>query len=193
MDNTSDKKPEDIGWSAEEVSLARSIGLNPLSNDANLQLIRYKMNHPGKPHAPLFLFRPFPNYVEEREIDLSALNNSDSYEDGKKPEPNIHTKIDDQVLLKLLTRRFNEWLEEGRRMEKNGESILAYSDVLDEMSKFARRHERPRTPDVNIWNRLRESQVRWWTSCWLSIRQQTACCQETLPAKEERRRERWRE
>lgn len=137
---TFDKKPEDIGWSLEDVDEALKKGMNTLSKTVNLELIRYKLDHFYEPTAPLFLFRPFPRYIEEREIDLSALNNSDSFYNGKKPDWNVHTKIDDQVLLDLLTTRFNEWMDEARKKERRGESILAYSDVLEEMSKSATKH-----------------------------------------------------
>ncbi|KAH0362969.1 hypothetical protein KCU65_g7727, partial [Aureobasidium melanogenum] len=124
---TVDMTSEDVEMSSEDVETS-SEDVDNSNSDRDLEGTRYRPRH---------LFRPFPTYVEEREIDLSALNNSDffHYENRcKKPDMRVCTKIDDQVLLDLLTTRFNEWLKEARKKEKNGGSILAYSDVLEEMN-----------------------------------------------------------
>ncbi|TIA45041.1 hypothetical protein D6C77_10749 [Aureobasidium pullulans] len=61
-------------------------------------------------------FAPFPNHVAVREIDLLALDNSDSdWDQGKRADATIYTKLDDQLFLKRLTVRFNEFLDEIRQ------------------------------------------------------------------------------
>ncbi|KAG9857394.1 hypothetical protein KCU98_g1015, partial [Aureobasidium melanogenum] len=90
----------------------------------------------GTPNAPLHLFRPFKTYVELREIDLNALNNSYVSDDplAQKPDYSVCTRIDDEVFLQRLTGRFNEWLDELQKKAKNGEETHGDGDVLDEMN-----------------------------------------------------------
>ncbi|KAK6004777.1 hypothetical protein QM012_008639 [Aureobasidium pullulans] len=94
------------------------------------------MDLAGTPNAPLHLFRPFETYVEVREIDLGALNNSyvSDAPNAQKPDYSICTKIDDEVFLERLTGRFHEWLQDLRKKVGNVEKLYGDFDVLDEMN-----------------------------------------------------------
>jgi hypothetical protein len=124
----------DVGMTAKDCVRALQRGLNPFNGVANIARIQQTLD--VRPYASLKLFRPFHKYVKERVIDLSALNNSDCDKCGdecNKPDYEFYTKLDDQVLLDLLTTRFNEWLVEMRKV-KSSPPHAEQSDALEDMS-----------------------------------------------------------
>ncbi|KAG9524712.1 hypothetical protein KCV07_g1794, partial [Aureobasidium melanogenum] len=123
---TADMAPEDLKMSSEDVET---------SSEDEYSDSEERCLH-GTPLAPLRLFRPFKTYVEVREIDLSALNNSYVTDDppAQKPDYSVCTRIDDEVFLERLTGRFNEWLDELKKKAKNGEETYGDGDVLHEMN-----------------------------------------------------------
>jgi hypothetical protein len=99
----------DVGMTVKDCVGALKRGLDPFNGVAKIAEIQKTLD--VRPYASLKLFRPFRKYVKERVIDLSALNNSDCDFYGDrcvKPDYEFYTKLDDQVLLDLLTTRFNE-------------------------------------------------------------------------------------
>ncbi|KAH0343573.1 hypothetical protein KCU83_g8803, partial [Aureobasidium melanogenum] len=110
---TIDMPPEDVEMSSEDVETS-SEDVEDSDSDRYLE---------GTPYGPRHLYRPFKQHVEVREIDLRALNNTDWDKYSEKPDETC-TPLDEQSYLDLLTKRFNEWLEEIRKTGGRDDSVL---------------------------------------------------------------------